>query len=252
MKKKIYIIIGIILITIFILWIVTNYIDGGRVATGHEPKYCIKIVNKDGSKITYWGIGYKVVRYVGISPNEPYESNIGVKMGNWFMKYELPIDSKNNEDNDTNIISIEDFYNTELTQNEDIRNLGKEYSSSDAQKDNCFFIGEKVYNEYLYNKFMEDYKDKKTSFIRVAQNTIEGDLILYDILYYEKTHKIYLVTDYTRDRFSAEVNRDIKLREFEKTSTYQYEDYLFWVLYNGELNDESLKTENTFIITTIH
>lgn len=31
----------------------------------------------------------KVIRYVGVSPNEPYESNIGAKMGSWFMKYEL-------------------------------------------------------------------------------------------------------------------------------------------------------------------
>ena len=90
MKKKIGIGIGIFLILLIILGIITNYADGGRVSTGHEPKYCIKVVSNDGSKVTYWGLGYKVVRYVGVSPNEPYESNIGVKMGNWFMKYELP------------------------------------------------------------------------------------------------------------------------------------------------------------------
>ena len=39
--------------------------------------------------MTYWGLGYKVIRYVGVSPNEPYENNIGVKMGSWFMRYEL-------------------------------------------------------------------------------------------------------------------------------------------------------------------
>jgi len=90
MKKKIGIGIGIFLILLIILGIITNYADGGRVSTGHEPKYCIKVVSNDGSKVTYWGLGYKVVRYVGVSPKESYESNIGVKMGNWFMKYELP------------------------------------------------------------------------------------------------------------------------------------------------------------------
>lgn len=90
MKKKIGIVTGIILIIIVIAGIITNYVDSGRVGTGHEPKYCIKVVSNDGSKVTYWGLGYKVVRYVGVSPNEPYESNIGAKMGNWFMKYELP------------------------------------------------------------------------------------------------------------------------------------------------------------------
>lgn len=89
MRKKIGIILGIILVVIIVTGIITNYADSGRVTTGHEPKYCIKLVNKDGSKVTYWGLGYKVIRYVGVSPNEPYESNIGAKMGNWFMKYEL-------------------------------------------------------------------------------------------------------------------------------------------------------------------
>lgn len=90
MKKKICIFGGIILIVLIIAGIITNYADSGRVTTGHEPKYCIKIVSNDGNKVTYWGLGYKVVRYVAVSPNEPYKNNIGVKMGSWLMKYELP------------------------------------------------------------------------------------------------------------------------------------------------------------------
>ena len=144
MKKKICIGVGTLLMILIVAGIVTNYTDSGRVATGHEPKYCIKIVNNDGSKVTYWGLGYKVIRYVGVSPNEPYESNIGVKMGNWFMKYKLPIDSEFNKENNSNISNLNDFYNTELTKNRDIRNLSKEYTSFDAQKDNCFVIGAMV------------------------------------------------------------------------------------------------------------
>lgn len=90
MKKKICIGVGILLMILIVAGIITNYVDSGRVATGHEPKYCIKIVNNDGSKVTYLGLGYKVIRYVGVSPNEPYENNIGAKMGSWFMKYDLP------------------------------------------------------------------------------------------------------------------------------------------------------------------
>ena len=48
------------MIGLITMGIITNYIDSGRVTTGHEPKYCIKIVNNDGSKVTYWGLGYKV------------------------------------------------------------------------------------------------------------------------------------------------------------------------------------------------
>ena len=66
------------------------FVFGNILSTGHEPECCIKTVSQDGGKVTYWGLGYKVVRYVGVSPDEPYESNIGVKMGSWFMKYEKP------------------------------------------------------------------------------------------------------------------------------------------------------------------
>lgn len=79
-----------LILFIIIISLITNYVDSGRVGTEHEPKYCFKVVSNDGSKVTYWGLGYKVVRYVSISPNEPYKNNIGVKMGSWFMKYNLP------------------------------------------------------------------------------------------------------------------------------------------------------------------
>ncbi len=90
MKKKGLIIIFSVLLILIIASLVTKYIDTANVSTGHEPECCIKIVSQDGSKVTYWGLGYKVVRYVGISPDEPYKSNIGVKMGSWFMNYENP------------------------------------------------------------------------------------------------------------------------------------------------------------------
>lgn len=252
MKKKICIGVGILLMILIVAGIITNYIDSGRVTTGHEPKYCIKIVNNDGSKVTYWGLGYKVIRYVGVSPKEPYESNIGVKMGNWFMKYELPIDSEFNKENNSSISNLNDFYNTELTKNRDIRNLSKEYTSFDAQKDNCFVIGAMVHNDNLYSEFMENYKNKKTAFIRVAQNTVEGDLILIDILYYEKSDKLYIVTDNTRDKFSAETDRIIELKEFNYISEYKNNNHLYWVLYNEDITEENFKTDNVFVITTIN
>lgn len=90
MKKRVFIVLGIVILIVVVLGVITNYVDGGRVATGHEPKYCMKAISSDGSKVTYIGLGYKVVRYVGVSPSEPYENNVGVKMGSWFMKYNRP------------------------------------------------------------------------------------------------------------------------------------------------------------------
>ena len=90
MKKKGLIITICVLVVLIIASLITKYIDMANVSTGHEPECCIKIVSHDGGKVTYLGLGYKVVRYVGVSPDEPYENNIGVKMGSWFMKYENP------------------------------------------------------------------------------------------------------------------------------------------------------------------
>lgn len=90
MKNKKVVIICIIVVIIFgILSFITNYVDKGRVSTGHEPKYTIKIISDGGNKITYWGLGYKVIRYPAVSPKEAFKSSLGVKFGSWFMNYEL-------------------------------------------------------------------------------------------------------------------------------------------------------------------
>ncbi len=105
MKKKWLIITISVFLLLFIASFITKYIDTANVSTGHEPECCIKIVSADGGKVTYLGLGYKVVRYVGVSPKEPYENNIGVKMGSWFMQYENPtnliLDVKNFGENST-------------------------------------------------------------------------------------------------------------------------------------------------------
>jgi len=88
MKKKV-LIIALMVILLAILSFVANYIDKGRVSTGHAPKFTIKIATDGGNKITYWGLGYKVIRYPGVSVNEPFKNALGVKMGSWFMNYEL-------------------------------------------------------------------------------------------------------------------------------------------------------------------
>lgn len=89
MRNKKVIIIVIISVILVIAGLVTSYIDSARVRNSMEPKFAIKIVTDGGNKITYWGLGYKVIRYPGVSPHEPYKNSLGAKFGSWFMKYEL-------------------------------------------------------------------------------------------------------------------------------------------------------------------
>lgn len=88
MKKKF--IIAVFIIILLLAALATSYIDNARVRNGVEPKFAMKIVSYDGNKITYWGLGYKVIRYPAVSPKESFKSSLGVKYGSWFMKYELP------------------------------------------------------------------------------------------------------------------------------------------------------------------
>lgn len=91
MKKKIVVVFIIVVFLLFVCSMATGYYDGARVSTGHEPKFVIKTYSEKTDAVTYWGLGYKVVRYVAVSPKESYESNVGVKMGSWFMKYDKPV-----------------------------------------------------------------------------------------------------------------------------------------------------------------
>lgn len=152
----------------------------------------------------------------------------------------------------TSIQSLDDFYSTEWTKGRDIRTLGEAYDSFDAQKDQCFVIGAMVHNDGLYGEFMEGCAEKRASFVRVAQNTSEGDLFLYDILYDDRTDKLYLVTDHTRDRLLAEEDRQITLQQFEYIAEYSYQDHVYWVLYNGHIDDSNFESSDVFIITLVN
>ena len=100
MKKKFLTIVGILdIITLTVIGLILGYKDSERVKNLEEPEYTIKVISEDGSKITYWGLGYKVIRYTSISPYEPFKSNRGVKYGSWFMKFELDESSNNGIDN---------------------------------------------------------------------------------------------------------------------------------------------------------
>ena len=74
MKKKVIVIISIFVVIVLNLALYTHYIDSARVRNSTEPRFVIKIVTKTGNKVTYWGFGYKVIRYPSVSPNEPYEN----------------------------------------------------------------------------------------------------------------------------------------------------------------------------------
>ena len=89
MKKRIIYFVIVFIGVLLVFAFYTHIIDSARVRNGIEPKFTIKIVNEENKKITYIGLGYKVIRYVSESIDESYKNNRGVKYGSWFMSYKL-------------------------------------------------------------------------------------------------------------------------------------------------------------------
>lgn len=153
---------------------------------------------------------------------------------------------------------IDDIYNLEITKNYiNIKELDENYTTEQALKDNCFVIGAMVHNDYLYAEFIDNYKKKEDAFIRVIQTTVEGDIIIIDLLYDSNTDKVYIVKDDTRDKFSSAEDRTIKYKVYEKTGQWNYQNNEYWVVYNGELPDGSMyeytiNSDELFIIATIN
>ena len=180
MKKRNLIIICVILILLIISGLITSYIDSARVRNSVEPKYTIKIVANNGSKVTYWGLGYKVIRYTSVSPSEPYKNNIGVKYGSWFMKYELP-EEVNISLEDVNTKIIEYFSKDKV----DNSNLVDNYVDYD---NNVVVVGlidntKEKQEEFIYNvygiccgsKYIKYIKDNDMLMFRKADKLTNSD-----------------------------------------------------------------------------
>ena len=232
LKKKICIMIGVILGVIIIAGIITNYIDSGRVGTGHEPKYCIKIASNDGSKVTYWGLGYKVVRYVRVSLKEPYESNIGVKMGNWFMKYELP---------KANIIEIE--YEGQTITVTDIKDIGiienillnSKYNGEicDGINTHKITLNNEVY--YIKESCKEIQKGDKQS------NITEEDLNTITNIFEKNINQKYQKYSTVVDNIKIELNipNEWKYEEIQKNKENNFYKYAL-KLYKSNANQYAM------------
>ena len=146
MKKKAFIITGIVVAILVVAGLVTSYADSARVRNGVEPKHVIKIVSEDGNKVTYWGLGYKVVLYPSVSPNEPYKNNRGVKYGSWFMKYELETDVN---------VSLEEVNNF----------INEYFSKEEADNSNLVFNHVDNENGVVVVGLLNDSEEKQEEFI---------------------------------------------------------------------------------------
>ena len=122
-------------------------------------------------------LGYKVIRYVSVSPNEPYKNNIGVKYGNWFMKYDL-------EEKETISVKILDSgKNVEISNKEDVNFIINIFENSKYINEECdgintheIIIKNKKY--YLKKSCMEIQKGNKQA--KISEEDLNRFLKIID------------------------------------------------------------------------
>ena len=184
MKKKILVIAGIALTILVVAGLITSYIDSARVRNGVEPKFTIKIVSEYGNKVTYWGLGYKVIRYPGVSPNEPYKNNRGIKYGSWFMKYKL----NENDDIKISLEEVKDKIDNYFTK-DGVDKSNMSYCSID-EDNNVVVVGMMdisidKQNEFINNafsdccgaKYIQYIKENKMIEFKESIDTFDGKII---------------------------------------------------------------------------
>ena len=116
-----------------------------------------------------------------------------------------------------------------------------------AEKDNCLILTNKIINKKEYEDFLNEYNNHKNSFIRIIETTIEGDLLIYDLLYYNDF--LYLVTDYSRDKYATETDKELSLEKYKYLSNYKYKNKTYLVLNNEEINENNFKNGTVFTIS---
>lgn len=227
-KKLVYILIvfgGIFLIFAFY----THLIDSARVRNGVEPKFTIKLVNEDNNKITYIGLGYKVVRYVSESISEPYENNRGVKYGSWFMNYKLTDDYR--------ILEIVDKTKDK-----------KDFMCAEAleefyRNDDYVYFYSCIKSSYVIVKFENGIEMTVKDALKNEYITIK-DLDEYKIDYYKSANG--LTNTYINDyRLELNINDNI-----DKANNYYTRNGI--TVYLVGLNDISLIRENSVMSLKYH
>lgn len=157
---------------------------------------------------------------------------------------------KDKREDSKTIPEINNFYNKNITRDKDIRNLPSDYNYDDAIKDGCFYVGAMLKNEDLYNEFINNYRNNKSSYIRICNSTKDGDLIINDLLFDKGSQSFYLIHDNTRDKMSED--KKISYRKYLNMSNYTYKDRLYWILFNEKVDDNNFNTDNVFVLARIN
>ncbi|NLV22903.1 MAG: hypothetical protein GXY49_13145 [Syntrophomonadaceae bacterium] len=86
MTKKRKYILGLV----FIVWLAFFITDFSLVKANKSPLFAVPIIiYKDGGSTEYYGLGYKVIKYVNLTVEKGPEV-VKTDFGTWFMRFSFP------------------------------------------------------------------------------------------------------------------------------------------------------------------
>lgn len=78
------------IVILLILWLAFSITDLSLAKKNKPPIFAIPVITyKDGGSAEYYGLGYKVIKYVELTAEKGPEV-IEVDFGTWFMKFSFP------------------------------------------------------------------------------------------------------------------------------------------------------------------
>lgn len=166
----------------------------------------------DGGTVKYKSLIYEITKYHRLGNNYKSGYNNGLKIKLFGITIYNNFKESINEE--TNIESLNDFYNDSLTKDyTNIEKLSSDYGVEQAIKDKAVVVTNTIANSDLLTNLTTSINTKKRAFLRLAQTTVEGDLIITDIKY--EIDKVIVITDNTRDKFSSKEDRKITIETYK-------------------------------------
>ena len=136
----------------------------------------------DGGTVKYKSLIYEITKYHRLGNNYKSGYNNGLKIKLFGITIYNNFKESINEE--TNIESLNDFYNDSLTKDyTNIEKLSSDYGVEQAIKDKAVVVTNTIANSDLLTDFTTSINTKKRAFLRLVQTTVEGDLIITDIKY---------------------------------------------------------------------
>lgn len=251
MLKKILVMILLILMVVASVFFI---VDKKRFLKKKAPIFSIRRESEDETKVTYIGLGYKIVTYPEGTPKQEFKKIKHKKIVPWFGDYKKP-SKKAKEKAKAKKVSIktqDEFYKYLGSKKIKAKKPTDKFNKEDA-KNNKYYIFENGMetNREKLDEFMKKYSENENAFLEIAKVTEKGDLILYHIIYEKGAKKLYIIVDTKRDQSLDKKLRKIELYKLDKIEIKEENSKKKFVSFESKESRPELDSFRSMTITEV-